>query len=378
MYTNIELLENIEYVDFESFIYKGTGSRVDQKHWINKKQLRKEDRKQDNLVASKLYSEGIDPYQKDRKEIAFIGTLSQSVECMPVYKNSNIFRSVHRRNYSQIQKRLKAFLSAFPANQQLYSWAVRWGWVHVSEYAKQHKIFKERLRKLLRSLKRWGLEAQFLRIEYPSADGDYVKLHAHLIFQSHGLKKEWGDILSFAKAFMSVDGGEQYIQTQKIINRISTATYLCKPNNLSDLSGDALAELYRQLGQGGSALRFVEALGAFRTFNAELNKRRENIRESKVGFIRTKVKTKNVYKDYLSSRVPGQHGSTENVILGVTPARCVHSELKEPCLMVKNYDGDFDKLISQHPDLKRLFSIKSNTTVTSPNKQSVRQKKIAA
>ncbi|WP_188667360.1 hypothetical protein [Terasakiella brassicae] len=363
---NINFLNNIEYVDFDKFVYTGTGSEIDQKHWIKKKQLRKEDKNHDDLIASKLISEGIDPYQKDKREIAFIGTLTQTVERITAYRNSNVFRTVHRRNYSQIQKRLKAYLSAFPANQQLYSWSVRWGWVHVSDYAKQHKVFKERLSKLLRTLNRWGLEGQFLRIEYPATNGEYVKLHAHLIFQSHGLKKDWKDILTFSKKFMGVDGNEQNIQTQRIKNRFATASYLCKPNNLLELSGQALAILFQQLGEGGSALRFVEALGGFRKFNAALNKQGQVIRENCGKYIRTKSKPKNIYKDYLSSRVPGHHGSTQNVILGITPSRCVGSQIKEPCLMVKNYNGNFEDLISQHPELARIFFIKNNTTVTPP------------
>ncbi|WP_417832350.1 hypothetical protein [Terasakiella sp.] len=378
MYTNIDLLNNFEYVDFKSFIFNGTGSKIDQKHWNKKKQLRKEDKEHDNLIASKLSFAGIDPYQIDKREIAFIGTLTKSVERISVYRNSNIFRSVHRRNYSQMQKRLKAYMSAFPSNKQLYSWSIRWGWVHVSEYAEQHKAFKLRLRELLRSLKRWGLGAEFLRIEYPAIDGEHVNLHAHLIFQSHGLRKEWKDILSFAKNFMSRNDGNQNIQTQRVSNRFAAAAYLCKPNDLLKLSGNALAVLFKQLGEGGSALRFAEALGGFRKFSSELNKRGENIRETKGKYIRTKTKPKNIYKDYLASRVHGQHGSTDNVILGITPSRCVDSEIMEPCLIVKNYDGDFEKLLQQHPELSGLFSIKNKTTVTVPNKRKERLTKNVA
>jgi hypothetical protein len=270
------------------------------------------------------------------------------------YKNTNFIPEVQAKNTHDMLKSVQYWLDITPSNQTRM-WVFSWGWVPLHEYREAHQKFTRWISKFS---KHDILKATQIDFSYYSIEGTiqkdkgitYVNLHAHVLLRAgrHLGEQNWSELCDQVKA----RAPKGYFNDSPIRKAAEVVKYCFKPSEFDLLNDDQLAAFYNAC----KGLRFYTPLSNLREFRGQLKESRLKLKhiETDKGPAwrlvkgRTRGRLEDIEEDK-QEQIDGSASSTVNVICGITAPSPTFSEVYEPSVIIRNFDGNLEGLLALNP-----------------------------
>ena len=364
-------------IDLATLEESQTGRKLTTTQWEKARKERLMLEMQSEEIANRLERCGIKI--RDGK-FTMIGLLSEDYSEKTAFRNCNIIPTCQSKNTHDIMKSVQYWMDTTSA-KKTRMWTLSMGWVPLYEYAENHKKFTRIISKLHSNpiLKKYGVEFVYYAVENtikqveqgPNLKVPMLNLHAHVLVKANQFagREGWKMMLDELRRNLP----KNYLNDGAIRNAAEVVKYVFKPSEFSKLNNDQFASLYNQT----KGLRFHTCLGELKTFRAEIKKSGLKLRriegEAQGEWRLVKGRKRDDQKD----RPPSPDKPT-NTVLGITSPSPMFSELYEPCLIVKDFNGSLANLLAMNPWIEQRMaalrrtadrqnarpSIKDTTTIT--------------
>lgn len=338
------------------------GREIERGAWVDGMARDRELREQSETIAARLESQGI-PARQKANLISIVGAVTQSASRATDYRNSNLIPFMQSRNVHEMLKHVGYCFDRYE-QRQLRMYVISNGWVPLDRYREEHMRFGRLLSRLAAEpwLARYGIELLYFNIENTiqrDSDGRaMLNMHSHVLVRSHRYlgSLRWRELMARVSAYFP----KAYAHDEAIESPAECVKYVFKPSEFSALSDAEFAELFRQTHR----LKFFHPLGALRRFRRELDLAGLKLTRVPIGDCwvwRTVARDRAppAAEDASStSKIidlmfqPGDPAAREkpdqlDQVLGVTAPMPKFSPRFEPCLIVRNYSGDFQRLLQR-------------------------------
>lgn len=306
------------------------------------------------------------------RDTAIVGLVSGKALPIQPFRNCNMLPAVQSKNVHDMLKGIR-YLFDVTKKGRLRMLVVSGGWVPLDRYREHHRAHTRRMSKFNShpTLKTLGIELQFYNVENTIQRDDdgraMMNLHSHVLFKCRRKlgSKRWNEFLEFARNYFP----KGYVHDSKIEKAAEVVKYVFKPQEFEALTDEELGELFLQVaggrvkfdpetgevemraGEDGElipvrerGLKFFHPLGQLRAFRKKL---REN--GQKLIFVPTvddrwiwRVTEKKTPQERPE---PSGEQPPENRVLAITRPMPKFGQRMEPCLIVQDYNGDFEDLI---------------------------------
>lgn len=313
-------------------------------------------------IAARLKRAGINVYQDC---VAVLGLYSEHFEEKTQYKNTNFIPEVQARNTHDMLKSVQYWLDV-TESQKTRMWVFSAGWVPLYEYREAHQ-------KLTRWISKFSkhdlLKATQIEFVYYSIEGTikkeggqtYVNLHAHVLLKADRYlgKENWNILVENVRA----RAPKGYLHDSPIKKAAEVVKYCFKPGEFDLLNDDQLAFFYTAT----KGLRFFTPLASLRDFRAQLKESKMKLKhietdkgpEWRLVKARERGRLDDIEEEKDDGEIEGSKGGLPNVICGITAPAPTFTEIYEPSLIIRNFDGNIDGLLSLNPWIEqRMAAIK--------------------
>jgi len=317
-----------------------------------------------------------------RGGVSFVGLVSGQAELATDYRNCNLIPVQQSRNVHDMLKHVRYLMDRTPKKNRLRMLVVSGGWCPFDKYRKYHKAHARRMSKFAanKRLKEFGIKIEFYNVEntIKRSDGKaMLNLHSHALFRSTRYlgKRKWNEFLEFARNFFP----KGYIHDSKIEKPQEVVKYVFKPSEfdlMSDLEFTEFAqqviggrcqidpdtgEVLTRVNDAGELveikegpLKFFHPLGRMRALRSDLKKDRQKLlmvpaSDGRWVWCKTEKKRPSYTPDKSS-----EDGPKENLLLATTRPMPKFTQRMEPCLIVQDYNGNFDQLVFENALSKRV------------------------
>jgi hypothetical protein len=363
------------------------GRGVSRDTFIDGQIRERELRNQSDAIVERMERCGLQG-RSARGGVSIIGLVSGQVEKATDYRNCNLIPAQQSRNVHDMLKHVRYLVDTSPRKSQFRMLVVSGGWCRFDKYRKHHKLHTRRMSKFAahRLLKEFGIEVLFYNVEntiHRSENTAMLNMHSHALFRSRRFlgKKKWIKFIQFARDFFP----KGFVHDSKIENPKEVVKYVFKPSEFDLLTDDEFKEFAQQViggrcqvdpetgeiltreGPGGELievlegpLKFFHPLGSMRAFRAELRKDRQKlimVPTADDQWVWRKTEKKK------PRQIPeAQDCPRDNILLAITRPMPKFTPRMEPCLIVQDYTGDFDKLVRANgltravSDARNLFA----------------------
>lgn len=346
----------------------------------------------EDLIA-RLERVGIDGRTYGR-ETAIVGLVTgQAVRVHP-FRNCNMLPAPQSRNVHDMLKSVR-YLFDVTKRGRLRMLVVSGGWVPLHRYRACHKAHTRLMSKFAAhpKLKDLGIDVEFYNVENTIQRDDddtaMLNLHSHVLFKCrrHLGAKRWREFLDFARGYFP----KGYVHDSPVQNPAEVVKYVFKPQEFDALTDEELGELFLQIAGGRPkidpetgevamrigpdgelteirerGLKFFHPLGSLRIFRRKLRENRQ-----KLVLVPT-VDDRWIWrvterKDAQERPEPSDSQPEDNRVLAITRPMPKFTRRMEPCLIVQNYDGDFEDLIRRNrlqdtvTDARAIFRARVDT-----------------
>jgi len=355
---------------------KTIGEEIDRNSWFEGQSRDRLLKEQSEDMARRLESQGINAYQKENNTTV-IGLCTGIVEKTLAFRNSNMIPIMQSKNIHDMLKHVKYFADK-SNKKQLRMLVASNGWVQLTEYREHHKAFTRHISKFAADpvVKAHSVEVVYYNVEntIKRLDGvPHLNMHTHILIRSTRRlgSKKWKNFMNWAKSRFP----KGYVHDERIHNVSECVKYVFKPSEFNELTNTELAELFEQTFR----LKFFHPLGEIKSF-------RKKLKEDGLKLVKMPTGKANDWKWHVmpkakanASQKRNDSGYTDNIVMAVTNPMPKFSNRREPCLIVRNYTGDFEALLSHRKisDLKdqamqiwRARASMKHTTTTTVRKTS--------
>jgi len=352
-------------------------------------------REQSETIVMRMERCGIKG-RSGRGGVSIVGLVSGEAEQTADFRNCNLIPVQQSRNVHDMLKHVRYLMETAPKKNQFRMLVVSGGWCQFDEYRKHHKAHTRRMSKFAANplLKELGIKVQFYNVEntiHRSDNKAMLNLHSHALFKSERFlgKKKWKRFIEFARNFFP----KGYVHDSKIEKANEVVKYVFKPSEFDLLSDQEFGELAAQIIGGRSQvdpdtgevltrvdddgqlveikegpLTFFRPLGEMRKFRSELREARQKIimvptSDDRWVWRKTEKKPARPIEDC-------EAAPRDNMVLAITRPMPKFTPRMEPCLIVQDYAGDFEKMIAENGlsetvrDARRLFADRAQKDAT--------------
>lgn len=309
------------------------------------------------------------------RETAIVGLVSGQAEAVEPFRNCNMLPAAQSRNVHDMLKSVR-YLFDVTKPGRLRMLVVSGGWVPLERYRLHHRAHTRRMSKFAAHpvLKELGIDVEFYNVENTIQRDDdgaaMLNLHSHVLFKCRRKlgAKRWREFLEFARAYFP----KGYVHDSQVQKPAEVVKYVFKPQEFELLTDEELGELFLQtaggrpkidpetgevemrIGPEGErievrerGLKFFHPLGSLRAFRRKLRENGQKLVmvptvDDRLIWRVTEPKEAEARPDPVDDRP--QH----NRVLAITRPMPKFSQRMEPCLVVMNYDGDFEDLIRRN------------------------------
>ncbi len=350
------------------------GREVSREGFIDGKSRERQLIEQTEDLIARLERVGITGTNEGR-ETMVVGLVSGQTDTIRPFRNCNMLPAPQSRNVHDMLKSIR-YLFDVTKFGRLRMLVVSGGWTPLPHYRRYHKAHTRRMSKFAShpTLKTFGIDIEFYNVENTikrdESGAAMLNMHSHVLFKCrrHLGSKRWKEFLEFARNFFP----KGYVHDSKIEKPNEVVKYVFKPQQFDLLSDEELGELFLQIAGGRlkfdpdtgevemrvtdegqrvpvreKGLKFFHPLGSLRTFRRTL---REN--GQKLIMVPTvddrwiwRVTEK---KDAEKRPEPSEPRQDENRVLAITRPMPKFTRRMEPCVIVMNYDGDFNDLVRRN------------------------------
>lgn len=313
-------------------------------------------------IARRLGRAGVNVFQDN---IFMLGLYSEHLEEKTQYKNTNFIPSVQAKNTHDMLKTVQYWLDTTPSSYTRM-WVFSCGWVPLYQYREEHQKFTRWLSKFS---KHKCLKATQIEFTYYSVEGTikkdggqtYVNLHAHVLLKAGRFlgEENWAELMEQVTA----RAPKGYFHDSPIRKAAEVVKYCFKPDEFELLNDDQLAYLYTAT----KGLRFYTPLASLREFRKELKESKLKLKhietDSGPAWRMVKGRTRSTLEDLESDPdeddVEGKTAGMANIVCGITAPSPTFSEVYEPSLIIRNFDGNIEGLLALNPWIEdRMASIR--------------------
>ncbi len=364
-------------IDLATLEESQTGRKLDPAQWEKARQERLTLEMQSEDIASRLERCGVKV--RDGK-FTMIGLLTESYAEKTAFRNCNIIPSCQSKNTHDMLKSVQFWLDTTKA-KKARMWVLSMGYVPLYEYSERHKEFTRLISKLNSNpiLKRYGVEFVYYAVENtikqvvrgPNMKVPMLNLHAHILLKANKFagREGWKMMLDDVRRIVP----KNYLHDSPIAKAAEVVKYVFKPSEFAKFNDDQFACLFNQT----KGLRFHTCLGELKEFRAGIKKDGLKLKriegEGQAEWRLVKGRKRNDQKDR-----PPTPDMPVNTVLGITSPAPTFSELYEPCLLVKDFNGSLEQLLTMNPWIEQRMaalrrtadrqnarpSIKDTTTIT--------------
>lgn len=327
------------------------GLEVDRTSWLEGQSRDSILKEQSEDIARRLESQGINAYQSENNT-TLVGLCSGDTEKTSSYRNSNMIPVQQSKNVHNMMKDLQFHADNSRNKKQLRMLVVSNGWVSLADYNSEHRAFTRRISKFAAdpNTRANGIEVVYYNVENTihRIDGvPYLNMHAHILIKSTRKlgPNNWQSFINWVKSRFP----KGYVNDSRLRNVKECVKYVFKPCEFELLTDKELAELFHQQFK----LKFFHPLG-------EIKELRKKMKKDGLKLVRMPTGRPDEWKWHMMPKAkanPKQDrnnsGCTKNIVLAVTNPMPKFSPRREPCIVVTNYDGNFEGLI-KHRNLSDL------------------------
>lgn len=310
-------------------------------------------------IAQRLSRSGVNVLQDS---IFLMGLYSEHYEEKPQYKNTNFIPTVQAKNTHDMLKSVQYWMDTTPETKTRM-WVFSCGWVPLYQYRDAHQKFTRWISKFS---KHKCLKAAQIEFVYYSVEGTikkeagvtYVNLHAHVLLKADRFlgKENWNELVETVCS----KAPKGYMHDSPIRKAAEVVKYCFKPGEFDLLNNDQLAYLYTAT----KGLRFYTPLSSLKEFRAELAKSKLKLKhiETDSGPAwrmikgRTRDKLEDLEADEDDEPVEGKSAGMTNIICGITAPSPTFSEVYEPSVIIRNFDGNIEGLLALNPWIERRIA----------------------
>lgn len=342
-------------IDLAALEESQTGRKLKPKQWEKARTERLTLELQSEDIANRLERCGV----KIREgRFTMIGLLSENHTEKTAFRNCNIIPSCQSKNTHDMMKAVQYWMDTTSA-KKTRMWVLSMGWVPLYEYDRHHKKFTRTISKLNSNpiLKKYGVEFVYYAVENtikqvvegPNMKVPKLNLHAHVLLKANQFagKHGWQMMLEEIRRIVP----KNYLHDSPIKKAAEVVKYVFKPSEFAKLNDDQFACLYNQT----HGLRFHTCLGELKEFRAGLKadglKLRRIEGEAQGEWRLVKARKRTDKKD--QPPTPDEPG---NMVLGITSPAPAFSELYEPCLLVKDFNGSLSQLLAENPWIEQRMA----------------------
>ena len=320
-----------------------------------------------------------------RGETTIVGLVSGKAERATDYRNCNLIPAMQSKNVHDMLKSVRYMVHHTP-DDQLRMLVISAGWCRYDQYREHHRAHTRRMSKFAAEplLKDFGITVEFYNVENTihREDVAMLNMHSHVLIRCTRRlgKKNWKKFLAFVRNYFP----KGYVHDSKIGKPNEVVKYVFKPAEFELLTNDELFELWFQI-TGGRA-KYDADTGEFETrVNAdgetvlvyegplkffhpygEIKRMRRELRANGQKLIMVPTKHDawvwRITEKRISEPAPdASNRPPDDLVLAKTRPMPKFSPRMEPCLVVQNYSGDFDRMIAVNglhelrADAKALF-----------------------
>lgn len=364
-------------IDLATLEETQTGRTLDAAAWEKAQAERLTLELQSEGIASRLERCGV---RVREGKITMIGLLTESYAEKTAFRNCNIIPTCQSRNTHDMMKAVQYWMDTTSA-KKTRMWVLSKGWVPLYEYSKHHKEFTRTISKLNSNpiLKRYGVEFVYYAVENtiklkehgPGTKVPMLNLHAHVLLKANQFagKVGWQMMLDEVRRYVP----KGYLHDSPIKKAAEVVKYVFKPTEFDRLNDDQFASLFNQT----LGLRFHTCLGELAEFRRGLKadglklKRIEGEAQGEWRLVKGRKRDDDKDK-------PPAPDMPCNMVVGITSPSPTFSEVYEPCLLVKDFNGSLSQLLAENPWIEQRMaalrrtadrqkarpSIKDTTTIT--------------
>ncbi|WP_417461677.1 hypothetical protein [Kordiimonas sp.] len=364
-------------IDLATLEESQTGRALDPASWEKAQAERLTLELQSEGIASRLERCGVRVRQGS---FTMIGLLTENHIEKTAFRNCNIIPTCQSRNTHDMMKAVQYWMDTTGA-KKTRMWVLSKGWVPLYEYSKHHKEFTRTISKLNSNpvLKKYGVEFVYYAVENtiklkdhgPGVKVPMMNLHAHVLLKANQFagKEGWQMMLDEVRRFVP----KGYLHDSPIKKAAEVVKYVFKPAEFERLNDDQFACLFNQT----MGLRFHTCLGELREFRSGLKndglklKRIEGEAQGEWRLVKSRKRDDRKDK-------PPSVDEAGNLVMGITSPSPTLSEVYEPYLLVKDFNGSLQALLAANPWIEQRMaalrrtadrqnarpSIKDTTTTT--------------
>ncbi len=345
------------------------GREVGRDNWIDGRRRARQLKEQSEDFVRRLERIGIRA-RTDRDETTIVGLVSGKSEIVSDYRNCNLIPVQQSKNVHDMLKHVR-YLVDHTRPGRLRMLVISGGWCRYDKYRNHHRAHTRRMSKFAShpKLKDFGISIEFYNIENTihRADVAMLNMHSHVLFQSHRKlgRKRWCEFLEFARNFFP----KGYVHDSKIKKPNEVVKYVFKPSEFAVLSDIELAEFWHQV-VGGRAkydpktgevqtrindagervdccegpLKFFHPYGSIKDLRRELRERGQKLimvptQDDRWIWRLTEPSEPEERPEATDSR------PSDNRVIGRTRPMPKFTQRMEPCVIVQNYTGDFERMV---------------------------------
>lgn len=355
------------------------GREVARDSWIDGQRRARQLREQSDDFVRRLERVGIQA-RTERDETTIVGLVSGKVERATDYRNCNLIPLQQSKNVHDMSKHVR-YLFDHTRPGRLRMLVVSGGWCRYDEYRKHHRAHTRRMSKFAAhpKLKEFGISFEFYNVENTIHRDEVAMLnmHSHVLFQSHRKlgRIKWCEFLEFARNFFP----KGYVHDSKIEKPNEVVKYVFKPSEFALMTNNELAEFWHQVVGGrpkfdpdtgeietriNVAGEIVDCCeGGLKFFHpyGSVKKMRCDLREGGQKLIMVPTNDDRWIWRVTEPHEPEEQPETKparpknNLVLAITRPMPKFTQRMEPCVIVQNYTGDFDRMVRDN-GLQRVVS----------------------
>lgn len=345
------------------------GREVSRDTWVDGQRRARLLRDQSEDFVRRLERIGIKA-RSDRDETTIVGLITGRAERATDYRNCNLIPVQQSKNVHDMFKHVQ-YLMEHTRPGRLRMLVVSAGWCRYDEYRKHHRAHTRRMSKFAShpKLKEFGISIEFYNVENTIHRDDVAMLnmHSHVLYQSHRKlgREKWCAFLEFARNFFP----KRYVHDSKIEKPNEVVKYVFKPSEFDLLKDDELAEFWHQMVGGRpkfdpetgeietrvndagetvdcceGPLKFFHPYGSIKKMRRDLRERGQKLIKVQINDGRYQWRVTEPSQPEEKPE-PNPDRSKENMVIAKTRPMPKFSPRMEPCVVVINYDGDFDRMV---------------------------------
>ena len=302
-------------------------------------------------IAARLKRSGINVYQDS---VAVLGLYTEEFSEKTQYRNTNFIPEVQAKNTHDMLKSVQYYLDT-QGEKKCRMWVLSAGWVPLYQYREAHQKFTRFISKFSKHKKLQATQIEFayysIESTFHKKDGMvYANLHAHVLLRAGrylGLEN-WKILIEDMR--QRVPKG--YLHDSPIARAAEVVKYCFKPAEFDLLNDDQMAYLFTAV----KGLRFYQPLGKLKEFRGQLKESKLKLKhiETDSGPEWRLVKSKTRSKDERERE--NEQGGAKKVICGITAPSPVFSETFEPCVLIRNFDGNIQGFLALNPWIEQRMA----------------------